>query len=111
MPLLPIDLQTVFAQMANVGKEQAALREVPPQYQALMGSELAQQTRQSDSSVPQRAQVGANSVPQMAQNLAPGAFCRAHAGHLMPVPASIRRSSVTLTCRFLVPVRHLAALL
>jgi hypothetical protein len=51
VPLLPIDLQTVFAQTNQVGKEQAAQKDATPQAQAVQGAELAQKTIRSDSTV------------------------------------------------------------
>ncbi len=53
MPILPIDLQTVFAQMNNVGKEQAAQKEISPQHQAMQASEMVKETDQQDRSVNQ----------------------------------------------------------
>jgi len=51
MPLLPIDLQTLFSQMNQVGKEQAVQRDAPPQAQSLQGSLLVQKTEQRDNDV------------------------------------------------------------
>jgi hypothetical protein len=58
MPLLPIDLQTMFNQMTQVGREQAMQRDVSTQYQLLQGTEMARRTQQSDTSVNQARQVG-----------------------------------------------------
>ena len=58
MPILPIDLQTVFAQMNNVGKEQAVQKEISPQHQALQASEMVKETDQHDRSVNQAHDVG-----------------------------------------------------
>lgn len=58
MPILPIDLQTIFAQMANVGKEQAVQKDIPPQHQAMQASELVRETDQQDRSVNQTHDVG-----------------------------------------------------
>ena len=57
MPILPIDLQTIFAQMNNVGKEQAAQKEIAPQHQAMQASELVRETDQQDHSVNQTRDV------------------------------------------------------
>jgi hypothetical protein len=46
MPLLPIDLQIMFSQMSNVGKEQAVQRDVTPQYQFVQGAEMVNQPQQ-----------------------------------------------------------------
>ena len=51
MPILPIDLQTIFGQMGTVGKEQATQRDVAPLQQALQGTEIVQQTIRQDSAV------------------------------------------------------------
>jgi hypothetical protein len=51
VPLLPIDLQTIFSQLGNVGKEQAAQRDVVPLAQTVRGSEMVQQTYRQDRSV------------------------------------------------------------
>jgi hypothetical protein len=51
MPLLPIDLQTLFAQLNQVGKEQAAQKELVPNAQAVQGSQLARQTDERDNKV------------------------------------------------------------
>lgn len=51
MPILPIDLQTLFGQSAQVGKEQAAQKEAPPAAQSLQGSQIVQRTEQRDASV------------------------------------------------------------
>jgi hypothetical protein len=58
MPLLPIDLQTMFSQMARVGTEQAVQRDVPPLYQAAAGAELAKKAEQDDKTVNQPRQTG-----------------------------------------------------
>jgi hypothetical protein len=58
VPILPIDLQTIFAQMSNVGKEQAVQKEVPPLHQALQGSEIVRETDQQDHSVNHTHDVG-----------------------------------------------------
>jgi len=51
MPLLPIDLQTLFSQANQVGKEQAAQRDSTPQAQSLQGAQIAQRTEQRDNAV------------------------------------------------------------
>jgi len=56
MPLLPIDLQTMFAQMARVGAEQAVQRDVPPLHQAMQAAELVKKTEQQDKAVNQARQ-------------------------------------------------------
>ena len=51
MPLLPIDLQTLFSQSNQVGKEQAIQKEATPAAQSLQGSQLVQKTEQRDNDV------------------------------------------------------------
>ena len=58
MPILPIDLQTLFAQMNNVGKEQAVQREIAPQHQALQGNQMVRQATEQARSVNQTRDVG-----------------------------------------------------
>jgi hypothetical protein len=58
MPLLPIDLQTMFSQMARVGTEQAVQRDVPPLYQAAQAAELVKKAEQDDKTVNQSRETG-----------------------------------------------------
>ncbi len=51
MALLPIDLQTLFSQAQQVGKEQAAQKEAPPAAQAAQGQQLAQRAETRDHAV------------------------------------------------------------
>jgi hypothetical protein len=51
MPLLPIDLQTLFTQVSHVGKEQAAQKDAAPHAQSLQGTQLVQKTEQRDTAV------------------------------------------------------------
>jgi hypothetical protein len=51
MPLLPIDLQTLFTQLTHVGKEQAAQKDASPHAQSLQGAQLVQKTEQRDAAV------------------------------------------------------------
>ncbi len=51
MPLLPIDLQILFSQSNQVGKEQAAQKEAAPLAQSLQGAQIAQRTEQRDNAV------------------------------------------------------------
>jgi hypothetical protein len=53
MPLLPIDLQTMFSQMTQIGREQAVQKEVPPQYQAVQAEQIVRQTEHDDKAVNQ----------------------------------------------------------
>ena len=58
MPLLPIDLQTMFAQMNQVGKEQAVQKDFSPHAQLAKGAEMAQKAKAGDDSVPEDHDVG-----------------------------------------------------
>lgn len=58
MPLLPIDLQTMFSQMTQVGKEQAALKDTAPQYQFAQASQIVKKTEQADNTVNQSRELG-----------------------------------------------------
>jgi len=58
MALLPIDLQIMFSQLSNVGKEQAVQRDVLPQYQFVQGTEMVQKAEHDDSAVNQSQQLG-----------------------------------------------------
>lgn len=58
MPLLPIDLQTMFSHMNQIGKDQAVQKGMAPQHQALQAQELAQKTREKDTSVNETDEVG-----------------------------------------------------
>ncbi len=64
MPLLPIDLQTLFTQTYQVGKEQSAQKELVPNAQAVQGSQLARQVDARDNKVneAQRQEEGADRV-------------------------------------------------
>ncbi len=58
MPLLPIDLQTLFAQMDRVGKEQAIQKEISPQHQSLQGTEIVKKSEEKDKTVNETKEVG-----------------------------------------------------
>jgi hypothetical protein len=58
MPLLPIDLQTMFSQMSQIGREQAVQKEVPPQYQAVQAEEIVKKTEHDDKAVNQAREPG-----------------------------------------------------
>ena len=58
MPLLPIDLQTMFSQMGQIGREQAVQKEVPPQYQAVQAEQLVRKSEHDDKAVNQAREPG-----------------------------------------------------
>lgn len=64
MPLLPIDLQTLFSQSNQVGREQAVQKENAALYQALQGAQMVQKNVQKDASVnrAETAEEGAESI-------------------------------------------------
>jgi hypothetical protein len=49
--LLPIDLQILFTQSNQVGKEQAVQKDAAPLAQSLQGAQLVQKTEQRDNDV------------------------------------------------------------
>ena len=51
MPILPIDLQTLFGQSIQVGKEQAIQKDASPLAQSAQGAQLVQKTEVRDTSV------------------------------------------------------------
>ncbi len=53
MPIQPIDLQNLFLRMDQIGKEQAAQREISLQHQSLQNSTLAKELEHQDHSVNQ----------------------------------------------------------
>jgi len=53
MPLQPIDLQTLFAHLNQVGKQQATLKEGAILQQVIKGNELAKEARLRDETVNQ----------------------------------------------------------
>ncbi len=58
MPIQPIDIQTLFARLQQIGKEQADLKDSAAQHQALQGSEIARRTEQQNHSVNQSPEIG-----------------------------------------------------
>ncbi len=58
MPLLPIDLQTLFAHINQVGREQAVLKEGSVQYQFVQGAKMIKKTEQADNEVNETHEVG-----------------------------------------------------
>ena len=51
MALLPLDLQTIFTQAHQVGKDQAVQKHAPPAAQSLQGAQLVQKPEIRDTSV------------------------------------------------------------
>ena len=58
MPILPIDLQTMFAQMNQVGKEQAQQEHAAPAAQSQHASALVRESQSRDASVNEANDVG-----------------------------------------------------
>lgn len=69
MALLPIDLQTLFSQTTQVGREQAVQKDAPPAAQSLQGAQLVQKAEIRDASVneAQEAQEGPERVKDKAR--------------------------------------------
>ena len=57
MSLQPIDLQTLFSQLSNVSREQAALRDGLVQQQALVGNEILRKSEQEQHTVTESDEV------------------------------------------------------
>ncbi|MBN2532495.1 MAG: hypothetical protein JXB88_06360 [Spirochaetales bacterium] len=58
MPLLPIDLQTMFSHMNQIGKEQALQKEISPLQQSLQGEEIAKDSKERDTTINETDEVG-----------------------------------------------------
>lgn len=58
MPLLPIDLQTVFSQANQVGRDQAVQQQAPPQAQAQAASEIVREAQARDTQVNETRNAG-----------------------------------------------------
>lgn len=64
MSLQPIDLQTLFSQLGNVSREQAALRDGLIQNQAVVGNEIIRKSEQEQHTV-----TGSEELPEGPENL------------------------------------------
>jgi len=51
MPLQPIDLQTLFVRLQQVGQDQAAIKDSAAQAQTVAGQEIAQKSTQQKSRI------------------------------------------------------------
>ncbi|MBN2439826.1 MAG: hypothetical protein JXJ04_00715 [Spirochaetales bacterium] len=51
MPLLPIDLQTMFSHLNQIGKDQAVQKDAAHLHQSLQGMEIAKDAKVKDESV------------------------------------------------------------
>jgi hypothetical protein len=58
MPLLPIDLQTVFSQSNQVGRDQALQQQAPPQAQAQAATEIVREAQARDTQVNESRDAG-----------------------------------------------------
>lgn len=58
MSIKPIDLQVLFSQLNQVGKEQAAQKDIPVVHQSLQGSELARKAEEQGHSVNETKNTG-----------------------------------------------------
>ncbi|HUX50664.1 MAG TPA: hypothetical protein VMW73_07690 [Spirochaetia bacterium] len=57
MALSPIDLQTLFVRLQQVGQDQAAIKDAAVQVQAVAGQEIVEKSRQQQSSVTETSEV------------------------------------------------------
>lgn len=60
MPIQPIDLQTLFVKMNQVGKELAAAKQAAVVNQAVQGQELVQDQKHKDHSVSKTQEAASN---------------------------------------------------
>ncbi|RKX76330.1 MAG: hypothetical protein DRP87_12190 [Spirochaetes bacterium] len=66
MPIQPIDLQTLFVKLTQIGKEQAEQRDISALHQTLQNSEFVKRTEHQSSSVTETKQVseGPNKIEE-----------------------------------------------
>jgi hypothetical protein len=57
MSIQPIDLQTLFVRLSQVGREQSALKQAIAQNQAVTGSEIAQRSQDAGHTVRESSEV------------------------------------------------------
>ena len=57
MSIQPIDLQTLFVRLSQVGREQSALKQAIAQNQAVTGSEIAQRSQDAGHTVRETSEV------------------------------------------------------
>ena len=58
MPLLPIDLQTMFSHLNRIGKDQATLKNSEIENQAAQAQEIVKETEKKDNTVNETKDVG-----------------------------------------------------
>ncbi len=89
MPLLPIDLQTLFSQTNQVGKEQAVQKEATPLAQSAQGAQMVQKTEQRDNAVneTQHQEEGPEQVKARLRREAGGRREKGRQGKPAPKPA------------------------
>lgn len=70
MSIQPIDLQTLFMRLGQVGKEQAAMREAAHLAQAAQGTEIARQSEEAARTVNETKELeeGPDAVKEEEQN-------------------------------------------
>ena len=73
MAIQPIDLQTLFVRLSQVGREQSAIKQSIVQGQAVAGGEIAQRSREADGAVPQSREVNDGPVEVNDQSQRQGA--------------------------------------
>jgi hypothetical protein len=57
MAIQPIDLQTLFVRLSQVGREQSAIRDAVAQNQLVTGNEIAQKSQETESAVTQSSEI------------------------------------------------------
>ena len=68
MAIQPIDLQVLFSRLDQVGKEQAAQKDVTVHHQAVQGSEIVKRTEHQDHSVSETRQVEQDGVRKIGED-------------------------------------------
>jgi hypothetical protein len=58
MPILPIDLQTMFSNLNQVSREQSIQKDVTPAQQALQSTQVVKETEAKDKTVNETREVG-----------------------------------------------------
>ena len=87
MPLLPIDLQTVFSQVNQVGRDQALQQQASPQAQAQAAAELVREAQAKDAQVNETRSAGEGAEPVKEREGRKGGRRRPRGREAQPAPA------------------------